>query len=1017
MPTIEISGVGDVEVDDSFLQKTPEEQQAIVDGITAQVRGGHAPRGASTRAILEATLRDAFPDAKINGGGRSALRNSEVGGAQNSYHLDDEALDIAPIPGVSIEQMKKAFADRGIPLNEALYHSVNGGKHYHLAWDGQGGNPTVELPEPEGPPKLSETEHPTAPLPSTKKAPRKPFGSDWQAFLMGSGDSASFGTLDAIYANLGAVIPGLANANMWDGKHSFSDAVDLNKMDAHGMQDELAQDHWKSSLAGSIAGGLVPLGPTSISLGTKALKYAKEGATAAKVAKGAAEGAITGGAYSGLYGFGNSRGDLSESALDGLSDVPMGMALGGALGTVAPIASVIKQAKLNRFVKRQSEKNPFAKYDAEFVDDLSKLTTDRALSPLDPKGRAKVTVKDVNNLEQSYQGRFKDMLNGLDISPEENLRLKAALDSDYTMSKADVDALRGTPQGDAVADAITMTQRIRALTPEIKRSNGLVRAGVDAATTGVGAATYGPLGAFAGRGLTSIFRRAVDGEAARVNSAEKLLKKAGAYKKLQEAVGPSGARESREGLWQAYGSTKEAEAAEQAAKAAEQASKPTAADRRAFRAELYTGEPAPVELATQAVKRSAAKARALTEKAPDKLAAFDEKLAQPIPEAPITRADRQNLRSQITDPTVDPRDLANQTPTEARLAARIRARDAAIAKLERTQAGFDQKLATPLPEAPAPKAKPMSAADQAIEDNIAKGLQGTSRVQDAFAERLGVPKADMLRALDAVASDVPELAGDIARIKNGYATQTKRGLADVLVPRMKAHLDADGTLAKIKTQADEAKKLAEARKALAAQAPKPQAVPDDRLPTMAGSTPRTSNFLPRIEAPEGIPQFAEDGSPLVSIDTSSGRPVPSYGVPDQPGAAQFEKAAQTGPLEGAMRPVYREKQHTAAKGRNIKMATDVADNMFGDPRISQQALNAMNGVSDRIIHSFKTRDEALDFFDKNVVPDIQMSGGTAQDIDAIREHIYQMADIKPYKTPADLEAGTAARPRGRPPKN
>ena len=118
-----------------------------------------------------------------------------------------------------------------------------------------------------------------------------------------------------------------------------------------------------------------------------------------------------------------------------------------------------------------------------------------------------------------------------------------------------------------------------------------------------------------------------------------------------------------------------------------------------------------------------------------------------------------------------------------------------------------------------------------------------------------------------------------------------------------------------------------------------------------------------------------------------------------------------------MRPVYREKQHTAAKGRNIKMATDVADNMFGDPRISQQALNAMNGVSDRIIHSFKTRDEALDFFDKNVVPDIQMSGGTAQDIDAIREHIYQMADIKPYKTPADLEAGTAARPRGRPPKN
>lgn len=43
-------------------------------------------------------------------------------------------------------------------------------------------------------------------------------------------------------------------------------------------------------------------------------------------------------------------------------------------------------------------------------------------------------------------------------------------------------------------------------------------------------------------------------------------------------------------------------------------------------------------------------------------------------------------------------------------------------------------------------------------------------------------------------------------------------------------------------------------------------------------------FLPKIEAPAGIPQFDETGAPFIGMGEAGGQQFPEYGTPDQPGA-------------------------------------------------------------------------------------------------------------------------------------
>lgn len=588
MPTIEIQGIGDVEVDDTFLELSPEEQGHVVDEIYAQVRGGNKPRGEATRPLLEAILMDAFPNAKITGRGRSATRNAEVGGATNSFHLDDDGLDFEPLPGVSIGDVRKAFASRGIKLDEALDEDG----HYHIAWAGQ---PSDALPS-----SSSEPHVPTHPqrgnaltVPTSFGNFRRvggtggpEFGSDWDAFLFGAGDSASLGTMDAIYAHLGALVPGLANASVWDkmgnGKYrSYSDAVDLNRMDAHGMQDRLRADHPLSTVGGTLAGGLAPLG----SVGAPArLAKALKGETG--LAKAVVDGALTGGAYAGAYGFGNSRGNLAESVADGLSDVPLGATIGGVLGSAVPLAKLVKSAQARKFVEGQLRDNPYASFDAEIAQDL-----DRIISELTGKARGRKAMDEaladrtiysrVRQLEKSYLPTRE--LAGLDLPPSVRGRLKQAIADRNVMSLENLEALRGSPAGDLVADRLIKAKLLNAIVPEAAAGaragdKTATRLAVETAATGAGAMAGGPPGAAAVRVATALLDKRVpaDGVSAAVKLARARAKLAPQFAKVAEQVGPSPATLSTERIARAVADGQDASyLAAQAAK--RQAAKDAAA--------------------------------------------------------------------------------------------------------------------------------------------------------------------------------------------------------------------------------------------------------------------------------------------------------------------------------------------------------------------------------------------------------------------------------------------------------
>lgn len=78
-----------------------------------------------------------FPNAIETGGARTPARNAAVGGAPNSMHLTDHALDFT-VPGVDSATVFSKIRAAGLPVTEALSeasgdpHST--GPHLHVGW-------------------------------------------------------------------------------------------------------------------------------------------------------------------------------------------------------------------------------------------------------------------------------------------------------------------------------------------------------------------------------------------------------------------------------------------------------------------------------------------------------------------------------------------------------------------------------------------------------------------------------------------------------------------------------------------------------------------------------------------------------------------------------------------------------------------------------------------------------------------------------------------------------------------
>lgn len=91
-----------------------------------------------------ASLVKAIPGLVITGEGRTPDQNASVNGVKNSDHLQDHALDIRPIPGMSFDEFKQKVINSGqVPANSQFLDETKPGTpnstapHWHVGWGGQ----------------------------------------------------------------------------------------------------------------------------------------------------------------------------------------------------------------------------------------------------------------------------------------------------------------------------------------------------------------------------------------------------------------------------------------------------------------------------------------------------------------------------------------------------------------------------------------------------------------------------------------------------------------------------------------------------------------------------------------------------------------------------------------------------------------------------------------------------------------------------------------------------------------
>lgn len=151
MPVIQIDGVGKVEVDDSFLSMSPDEQNAVVSSIMSQAKGSggggsrsggtstapsqpKAPRGErETYQALEGLVREVAPNARFTSTVRSPEHNREVGGAKNSYHITGQAVDLVGVDQADLPKIREHLKANGVNPDEFLRHDAGSGMHLHIA--------------------------------------------------------------------------------------------------------------------------------------------------------------------------------------------------------------------------------------------------------------------------------------------------------------------------------------------------------------------------------------------------------------------------------------------------------------------------------------------------------------------------------------------------------------------------------------------------------------------------------------------------------------------------------------------------------------------------------------------------------------------------------------------------------------------------------------------------------------------------------------------------------------------
>lgn len=104
--------------------------------------GGSAPTPdmSLTPEQYFSAIKQYYPNAVYNGGGRDPARNKAVGGVPNSMHLTDQAVDFN-VPGVPSQQVFDTLKSHNLPMTEELSEGQVGsqGAHLHVGWRPKGG--------------------------------------------------------------------------------------------------------------------------------------------------------------------------------------------------------------------------------------------------------------------------------------------------------------------------------------------------------------------------------------------------------------------------------------------------------------------------------------------------------------------------------------------------------------------------------------------------------------------------------------------------------------------------------------------------------------------------------------------------------------------------------------------------------------------------------------------------------------------------------------------------------------
>lgn len=134
-------------------------------------------------------VKSLYPNAVFNGGGRDPAQNAAVGGAVNSMHLTNQAMDFT-VPGVPSSQVFARLRTAGLPITEALNENYTGlhstGPHLHVGWrpvtqdaaPAATGGGSAGIPPP--PPGFSLQGTPQAPQQPPSAIPPPPAGFQLQ---------------------------------------------------------------------------------------------------------------------------------------------------------------------------------------------------------------------------------------------------------------------------------------------------------------------------------------------------------------------------------------------------------------------------------------------------------------------------------------------------------------------------------------------------------------------------------------------------------------------------------------------------------------------------------------------------------------------------------------------------------------------------------------------------------------------------------------------------------------------